>query len=68
MGYNNGDETVEFEAAVEVTTAKARLLLPTVGPDQAWCPKSVTISMTDVGGGLFVFVVHKWWAAKNGLV
>lgn len=68
MAYRDEDETVSFEAKVEVTTGKARLLLPTMGPEQVWCPKSQTVSMTEIDGdGNFMFVVTKWWADKAGI-
>jgi hypothetical protein len=68
MPYRDGDETVSLEAKVEVVTAKARLIKPTMGPEEAWLPKSQTVSMEPIDGdGNFLFVVTKWWADKNSI-
>lgn len=69
MAFRAGDETVEFEARVEHSTGKARLLHPTMGPKEVWCPKSQTVSMgeADVDGNR-TFVVTEWWAKRAGII
>lgn len=68
MGYDNGDETVEFEARIEHATAKARLLIPTMGPEQCWCPNSVVVYMSEEDGdGNRIFRVQRWWAKREGV-
>lgn len=68
MGYRSGDETVEFEGKVEVTTAKAYLIIPTMGPAEVWLPKSQVISMSDADmDGNRTLVITEWIAKKNGL-
>jgi len=63
MPYRDGDPTVEVEAKIEVTTAKAYLVKPTMGPkDQVWLPKSQTVEMSDADeNGLRTFTVTDWW-------
>lgn len=59
---------VSFEAAVEVTTAKARLLnLTYPPPERVWLPKSQTVSMEEVGPNTYIFTVTGWWADKKGI-
>jgi hypothetical protein len=66
MGYRAGDETYEFEGKVEHVTAKARLVVPTMGPAQVWVPKSQTVSMSEPDAdGNCVFTVTKWWYDKQ---
>lgn len=66
MGYREGDETVSFEGKIEFTTAKAYLVIPTMGPAQVWVPKSQVVSMSDVDGdGNRVFTVTEWWHSKQ---
>lgn len=68
MGYRAGDETYEFEGKVEFVSAKARLVVPTMGPAQVWVPKSQTVSMGEPDGdGNRIFVVTEWWWKKSGL-
>lgn len=67
MGYRTGDETEEFEGQLEHTTAKAYLVLPTMGPEQVWLPKSQVVEMEKLKGDMYRFVVTRWWAGKNGL-
>ena len=63
MPYRPGDPTVEIEARIEVTTAKAYLIEPTMGEKlQMWLPKSQTVGMTEADeNGLRTFTVTKWW-------
>jgi len=70
MPYREGDPTVEFEGAVEVTTAKAYLVNPTMGSkDQVWLPKSQVVSMTNRDeNGVCVFTVTKWWMDRSGMI
>lgn len=69
MGFRGGDETVELEGKIEVTTAKAYLIIPTMGPAEVWLPKSQVVSMSDPDiDGNRNFVVTEWIAKKNGLV
>jgi len=66
MGYRAGDETHEFEGKIEFTTAKAYLVVPTMGPAQVWVPKSQTVSMSEPDGeGNRVFTVTEWWWSKQ---
>lgn len=68
MGYNSGDEQVEFEARIEHSTAKAKLLVPTMGPEQCWCPNSVIDWMSEPDEyGNRTFRVRSWWAKKAGV-
>lgn len=62
MGYRSGDETVEFEGKIEHSTAKAHLVIPTMGPAQVWVPKSQIASMSEADeDGLITFKVTEWW-------
>jgi hypothetical protein len=66
MGYKAGDETYEFEGRVEVTTAKAYLVFPTMGPAKVWVPKSQVVRMDDPDeNGNRMFVVTEWWWKKQ---
>jgi hypothetical protein len=67
MPYRPGDPTVQVEAEIEVTTAKAYLIKPTMGgKDQVWLPKSQTVSMSEPDeNGLRVFEVTEWWYDKS---
>jgi hypothetical protein len=66
MPYREGDETVSFEGKIEHTTPKAYLVLPTMGPEQVWVPKSQLVKMSEPDGdGLRVFTVTEWWASKQ---
>ena len=69
MPYRDGDPTVEVEAKIEVTTAKAYLIYPTMGKKtEVWLPKSQTVSMSDVDeDGNRVFTVTEWWAKQSGI-
>lgn len=68
MPYRDGDETIEFEGKIEVTTAKAYLVYPTIGPDEVWLPKSQVVKKSEPDGdGNIQFEVTKWWASKNDL-
>lgn len=69
MGYRPGDPTIEVEAKVAHTTAKAYLIEPTLGHKwEVWLPKSQIVGQTDVdGNGLRVFTVTEWWYNKSGL-
>jgi len=66
MPYREGDETVSFEGRIEVSTAKAHLVFPTMGPEQVWVPKSQLVKMSEPDAdGLRVFTVTDWWAKKQ---
>lgn len=69
MPYRPGDPTVQVEARIETTTAKAYLIEPTMGgKTQVWLPKSQTVSMSDPDeNGLRVFEVTEWWYGKSEL-
>jgi hypothetical protein len=69
MPYREGDPTVELEAKVEVTTAKAYLIHPTMGPkEEVWLPKSQTVAMGEPDEhGNRQFVVTQWWARQAGV-
>jgi hypothetical protein len=69
MAYRPGDPTVELEARIETTTAKAYLIEPVMGKkDQVWCPKSQVVSMTDPDeNGTRTFTVTEWWYQKAEL-
>ena len=68
MGYRAGDETYEFEGKIEHTTAKAYLVVPTMGVSQVWLPKSQVVRMDDPDiDGNCTFVVTQWWASKQDL-
>lgn len=66
MAYREGDPTMELEARIEVTTAKAYLIEPTMGTkQQVWLPKSQVVSMSEPdGNGNRQFVVTEWWYGK----
>jgi hypothetical protein len=66
MPYREGDPTHEFEGKVEVTTPKAHLVVPTMGPAQFWVPKSQIVSMGEADGeGNRMFTVTSWWWNKQ---
>jgi hypothetical protein len=69
MPYRPGDPTVDIEAGIEVTTAKAYLLKPTMGvKTEVWLPKSQMVEMTDPDeNGLRVFTVTEWWHKQAGI-
>jgi plasmid maintenance system antidote protein VapI len=69
MAYRQGDPTVELEARIEVTTAKAYLIEPVMGmKKEVWLPKSQTVSMSDADeNGNRTFVVTEWWHNKAEL-
>ena len=70
MPYRPGDPVFYFEAKVEVTTAKAYLLHPTMGSiKEVWCPKSQVVSMGEADDeGNRMFEVTEWWFNKSGMV
>jgi hypothetical protein len=69
MPYRDGDPTVELEARIEVTTAKAYLIEPTMGKKQVWLPKSQTVQMSDLQeNGMRTFTVTEWWANQSGVM
>ena len=69
MPYREGDPTFEFEGRVEVTTAKARLVYPTMGPEKVWVPKSQTVEIGDPDEhGNCLFLVTEWWASQSGIM
>jgi hypothetical protein len=63
MPYRPGDPTVDIEARIEVTTAKAYLIEPTMGTkEKVWLPKSQTVQMGEPDeNGNRVFTVTEWW-------
>jgi hypothetical protein len=69
MPYRPGDPTVQIEAEIEHTTAKAYLIRPTMGSkEQVWLPKSQTVEMGDPDdNNLRVFTVTLWWHNQAGL-
>lgn len=69
MPYRPGDPTVELEARIETSTAKAYLIEPTMGmKDQVWLPKSQTVGMSEPDeNGNRVFTVTEWWYQKSEL-
>jgi hypothetical protein len=69
MAYRPGDPTVEIEARIETTTAKAYLIEPTMGKvKQVWLPKSQTVEMSEPDeDGNRVFAVTEWWFGVSGL-
>lgn len=69
MPYRDGDPTVEVEASIEVTTAKAYLIHPTMGAKkEVWLPKSQVAGMSDLTeDGMRVFTVTEWWYKQAGL-
>jgi hypothetical protein len=69
MAYRPGDPTVELEARVEVTTAKAYLIEPVMGTKrEVWLPKSQVVSMGEADpDGNRQFVVTEWWYQKAEL-
>ena len=66
MPYRAGDPTVELEATIEVTTAKAYLIHPTMGTKrEVWLPKSQVVGISDPDeNGQKIFTVTKWWADR----
>lgn len=69
MPYRQGDPTVEVEAVIEMATAKAYLIKPTMGnKEEVWLPKSQTVEMGDANeNGTRLFTVTKWWFDRAGL-
>jgi hypothetical protein len=69
MGYRPGDPTRELEARIEVSTAKAYLIEPTMGmKTEVWLPKSQVVGMTDPDeNGQRMFTVTLWWYEKAEL-
>lgn len=70
MPYRPGDPTVQVEGRIEVTTAKAHLIEPTMGKlKEVWLPKSQLVGMTDADeNGNRVFTVTQWWADKSEIL
>jgi hypothetical protein len=60
---------VDIEAEIEVTTAKAYLIKPTMGnKKEVWLPKSQMVEMTDPDENkLRVFTVTEWWHQRAEL-
>jgi hypothetical protein len=69
MAYRPGDATEEVEARIEMSTAKAYLIVPTMGRvKETWLPKSQVVGMTDPDeNGMSVFTVTRWWFEKAGI-
>jgi hypothetical protein len=66
MPYRPGDPTYELEARIEVSTAKAYLIEPTMGAKpEVWLPKSQVVGMTEPDeNGMRMFTVTEWWYNK----
>ena len=69
MPYRPGDPTMELEAVIETTTAKAYLIYPTMGPKkEVWLPKSQVVEMSEPNdNGTRTFKVTEWWAGVSGV-
>jgi hypothetical protein len=68
MGYREGDSTYTFEGKIEHATIKAYLVIPTMGPNQIWVPKSQCKSVSDPDAdGNCEFVVAEWWAKNSDM-
>lgn len=68
MGFRTGDEIVEIEGEIEAQTAKAYLIIPTIG-EQCWIPKSQVRDVKDTNDPkVKVFFLTEWIARKNGLI
>ena len=69
MPYRPGDPLVTIEARIEVTTAKAYLIEPTMGSKkQVWCPKSQIVEMSEPDeNGNRTFEVTEWWIGVSGI-
>jgi hypothetical protein len=69
MAYRQGDPTIDLEAKIEVTTAKAYLIQPTMGAlAEVWVPKSQVVSMSEPDeNGLRTFKVTEWWYKRAEL-
>lgn len=69
MPYRIGDPTVEIEGRIEVTTAKAHLIEPTMGRlKEVWVPKSQIVGMTEPDeDGNRTFTVTQWWYERSEL-
>lgn len=69
MVYRSGDPTVMLEAGIEVTTAKAYLITPTMGPKrEVWVPKSQVVEISEADDlGNRMFTVTEWWFNKAEL-
>lgn len=64
-GYRRDDDTEEFEAKIEFTSAKAYLVEMTLG-GKYWLPKSQVYRMDEPDGdGNRVFEVSSWWWGKK---
>jgi hypothetical protein len=65
MAFSRNEKTHEFEAKVEVTTAKAYLINPTIGKSK-WVPKSQVKSLSEPDeDGNRIFEVTDWWWKKQ---
>lgn len=66
MGYDDFRGAKSFEAKVVLTTKKAKLVEPTIGPPEVWVPNSQILNMgeADIDGNR-VFTVTKWWSSKQ---
>jgi hypothetical protein len=69
MPYRAGDPTIDIEARIETSTAKAYLIEPTMGTkEQVWLPKSQTVQMGEPDdNGNRIFTVTDWWYRQAGL-
>jgi len=68
MPWRPGDETYEFEAKIEHETAKAYLIIPTMGPAQIWVPKSQIVTKTEKDAdGNVKFEVTEWWIKHSDM-
>ena len=69
MAYRPGDPTVDIEARIETSTAKAYLIEPVMGTKrEVWLPKSQVVSMGEANeDGNRPFTVTQWWYDKAEL-
>ena len=66
--YREREGTYEFEGKIEFVTAKAYLVVPTIGPTQVWVPKSQIIDMSERDpDGNVMFEVTEWWATNSDM-
>ena len=66
MPYRPGDPTREIEGKIEFESEKAFLVIPTMGPNQIWIPKSQIVDQSEPDGdGNIMFEVTEWWYGKS---
>lgn len=68
-GGRIGDELVELEGRVTVTTTKAMCIEFTNTGKEHWCPKSQIVERFEgAGTDGDVFHIKEWWCKKEGLI